>query len=503
MSVFNIGLFKGPRYSSFDWSHGNRISMDAGKINVIASDYLNTGDKFVLDDVSDVVRQMPMLAPTMDTYKVDVHAFAVRLRSIGNVARNPWAYEDFFNVQGNVDGSKRLPSIPLGCIFAANGFRNGTLVEQLGFPTFKKDRDDYLSWLRQKYPWVFDSVVTFMAVPGGGSGQTQGFFVPSSFPSYDTSGIDGFPYLGDTSLFPHYELNGVHYYNPVYSAGSPDSNGLSVRGSLVGYIAENYSEVFNELSEILGSISGYQYLGVPILYNTGDVETFERFVGTNLLEKVYELYKVDAISVMHDFEEWLMDGFLSLLSNGTPYSGSVASDYIGAFGYDANSIFSVFRVILYNAFPDLPAFAILPSLSERLVPAYPFEAYWKIISDWFLNTAVVSDPDTYFLSKVMDSSLYNHAVPDWWVSHIKVMNELANRYWSNDYFTSAFPSAQIGNAVSIPVNGTIIDLRNANAMQKLRERLLYAGSRIRDVWFAIWGKKTSSAILEMSEVLGA
>ena len=83
------------------------------------------------------------------------------------------------------------------------------------------------------------------------------------------------------------------------------------------------------------------------------------------------------------------------------------------------------------------------------------------------------------------------------------MFELFNRYWPNDYFMSSFPTPQAGQAVSIPVNGTIVDLRNANALQKLRERLLYAGSRFRDVLYSLTGKRTSSAIMDMSEVIGS
>lgn len=489
MSVFNVGLFKGPKYSSFDWSHGNRISMKAGKLNVIGWEFLNTGEKFS-SDVSNVVRQAPMLAPTLDTYRMDVHAFAVRLRSIGKVSRNPWAYEDFFNVQTNVDGSKRLPSLPLGLLFAVNGFRNGTLFEQLGLPTFKKDREEYLSFLRRDFPWIFDSVVTVLE-----GASNSAVVIPSSYPvdaQNTSSSFSGF-YLENSSS---YSLAGGSYYSkPAGTTSVP----YAYRGSLVYYIYSKYPEVFSSFSEITKSVVGVQPNGV--WYDAQNHETLLMdFVGTNLLDKVYELYKVDSVSVLKEFVDWLLDGFLALRLNGsnTPYVA-----YSTFYGYEFDSVFNVFRNLVIDAFPDLPTVSIFGNYIDSLVPAYPFEAYWKIISDWYINTAI-QEPDSFYLSKVTDSSMLNYSYNNSYVRTVlSVTNTLALRFWSNDYFTSAFPSAQIGNAVGIPVNGTIIDLRNANAMQKLRERLLYAGSRIRDVWFAIWGKKTSAAILDMSEVIGS
>lgn len=506
---FNIGIFNGPRYSSFPWSHDNKISMSAGKITPIAWEFLNTGDK-IEADVANVVRLAPMVAPTLDTYRVDIHAFALRLRSLGNATRNPWVYEDFFNLNKNQDGSKSLPMIPLRLLFAANGFQNGTLIESLGFPTFKKDRDSYLEFLRNKHPYVFDPVVSFTSVANGTNIPDDllsfGFY-PASLPgggepTYDSPYIRNFNYEVIPTSDRRYSLSSNSYYRRFYPTVQDTSFVFPFVGTLISFVAYKYPEVFSSVAglgqqgisyDTLGAyLPGVSYaLSVPLPEEIKDV------YGMNVLDKVFELYKVDSISVMKEFEDWLLEGFLGLSYN--PQSSSDAS--LSLYGYDSYSIFKLLADRLEQAFYDLPT-SLYHSQNLRSIPTYPFDCYYKILSDWYINTAL-TDPDSFFSSHSFSVLLSANTTAAQKLALVKSLNTLFKRFWSNDYFTSAFPSPQAGQAVGIPVNGTIIDLRNANAMQKLKERLLYAGSRFRDVLFAITGKHTSSAILEMSEVLGS
>lgn len=505
---FNIGIFNGPRYSSFPWSHDNKISMSAGKITPIAWEFLNTGDK-IEADVANVVRLAPMVAPTLDTYRVDIHAFALRLRSLGNATRNPWTYEDFFNLNKNQDGSLSLPMINIKYLLAVNGFRNGTLIETLGFPTFKKDRDSYLEFLRRTSPFVFDPIISSNpSVDVDDSSEEHYFFaLPFSYPFVSAPNSDGIVEVFNPEV-TSYDVAGSSY-RQNYAQGEL-SMSVPFRGTLLQYIALTYPEVFFNGDNYPTQVSPLGvFIGKTQSVSPSDVVTGgllaayrERYAGMNVLDKVYELYKVDSISVMKDFEDWLLDGLLSLTISGS-FSGSDFSYY---YGYAEDSFFKLLADCLDSAFPDLPLTWNGYSFSSRLLPSYPFDSYYKIVSDWYINTAI-SEPDSFFASHSFQS-IYNSirsgtVAPSAGIASMKKLNELFKRFWANDYFTSAFPSPQAGQAVGIPVNGTIVDLRNANAMQKLKERLLYAGSRFRDVLFAITGKHTSSAILEMSEVLGS
>lgn len=131
----------------------------------------------------------------------------------------------------------------------------------------------------------------------------------------------------------------------------------------------------------------------------------------------------------------------------------------------------------------------------------PMYAYWRIVSDWYVNPNYV-DGKKMFEEKWMSlnkASTNSHGALG------KILSDsiykLYLRNYASDYFTTAFLDTQAGNAVSIPTNGTIIDLRQANAIQKLRERALYAGKRYIDSVLAFFGVKSSDVRLDRTEVL--
>lgn len=79
--------------------------------------------------------------------------------------------------------------------------------------------------------------------------------------------------------------------------------------------------------------------------------------------------------------------------------------------------------------------------------------------------------------------------------------ELPDRKWADDYFTSAFLEPAQGGNVLIP-SGTIQDLRNANSLQKLYEKLMYSGRRYIDQVLGIFGVHSSNERLDRCRVLG-
>lgn len=565
MGVFNVGLFSKPRYSAFPWNHNNKFSTKTGVIKPVATEFLDTGEVFDLNDISAICRQAPMLAPTLDTHYMDIHAFALRLRSLGNASRDPWVYEDFFNLNKNTDGSRRLPSFPLGCMFAANGFKTGTLYESLGFPIFTDFRKKYLDYIRAKASWVFDPVTSvgviesdttadytiqveddldllFSVVPSSLTSQfTMGVSHTGTVDSqqvtkdYDIYNMNPFVVSGDYSgfRFGNSDYYAKDYESSVLLEGLADNfiHAFGHSSTLIGYIVRSYPDAFPELFQYVNTFPAedlvYSPFGVCFAADWSDVfplnaDKFSAQInkdlgGINLLERVYERYHIDSVTILREFEEYLLEGALSL-SQASAYSEEYASVYYrlesngNRTGYYLDSIFEVLRQKLVNGFPlslqtnfftyrdpDTRPFVVY----EIMIPSYFIEGYWKVLSDWYINTAI-QNPDTFITDHIINrEALESESGLDDCVMQFNNVNSLYSRFWKNDYFTSAFPSPQAGQAVGIPVNGTIVDLRNANAMQKLRERLLYAGQRFRDVLYAITGKKTSSAILEMSEVIGS
>lgn len=521
---FNIGIFNGPSYSGFSISHGNRVSTKPGVMKPVWCDYLDTGERLKDLDLGALVRQAPMLAPTLDTYEVTVDAFAVRLRTLGMAGRNPWKYEDFFNYNKNLDGSYELPMFYLGRFWNHNNpLKLGTLYESLNYPSWKWLREQILEQARN-IPWVFNPVVRYYIThPTVTSSDV--LVGPSNLPTaVDSDAIDLNNLVGGS-----FNLSGfgnVRHF--VHRKGLP----YTAFPSLVAFALERYPSAFHPFSEI-SFIDDVQ----DDFYNFGFVSQIDDIVRSvdsyNVLDEIYKLYKVDAESVIAEFIDYLMDSVLNLIiDDDTVNTISLepsGQNYYRLLGgnYYVNSLFSFVCAWLFKSMKDDVPYKIngadagifsklevktlledsafanagwpeydYEHIADRAVPDYYFNAYWKVISDWYINTAIF-EPDDFYLDHYMHVNSQNGSFD----TSIKT-NTLFFRYWKNDYFTSAFPNSQLGNAVGIPVNGTIIDFRNANAWQKFKERLMYAGSRFRDVLFAVTGKRTSSAIMDMSEPLG-
>lgn len=534
---FNIGIFNGPSYSGFSIAHGNRVSTKPGIIKPVWCDFLDTGERLKDLDLGSLVRQAPMLAPTLDTYEVTIDAFAIRLRSLGMASRDPWKYEDFFNYNKNIDGSLELPSFYLGRFWIENNpLKLGTLYESLNYPSWKWLREMILEQARN-LGWVYNPVVEYyqyhITYDPGTQYYTREIFVgPSSLiqEEYSNSGVycvDLQNVAGTRFQLNHFPSRPSFVSLDYYTASSVAYKAFP---SLVNFALYRYPAAFKPVEgwDVPEGADHNYAIGFSMDFTNYIPETPEPY---NVLDKIYELYKVDAESVISEFEDYLLDSVLNLLiDDNNVYTASLSpsqSLYTLTGGtYFVNSLFSFIATWLFKSMPDVPyeqngstfmgCFEGVKNVitdaafisagwptddnyeiwADRCVPKYFLDSYWKIISDWYINTAIF-EPDTFFLDH------YGHADRQTGsYEPFKTTNELFFRYWKNDYFTSAFPNSQLGQAVGIPVNGTIIDFRNANAWQKFKERLQYAGSRFRDVLFAVTGKRTSSAIMDMSEPLG-
>lgn len=127
---------------------------------------------------------------------------------------------------------------------------------------------------------------------------------------------------------------------------------------------------------------------------------------------------------------------------------------------------------------------------ENIVNLLPYYCYWRAVGDWYINTNIESTND--FVA-----------------SHLKLLEDASqldfkpfNVYYDSDYFTSAFDSPQSGPNVMIPANGSINDLRNASALQSLKERIKYAGTRLIDQDLVRLGVKSRNQQPDRSVVLG-
>lgn len=533
--IFNSAVFKGPKFSFFDMSHPNLVSMKFGEIPVIYWDYLNPGDKAVFD-MSQVVRLSPMLQPILSQIDITVDAYAVRLRTLGMAERNPWKYEDFFNANKNLSGDYSLPSAKASDIGLAAKFKKGTLYDFLGYPTLEGFKEKFRENVLAKYPylqsselgWRIDMVEETPVV----------YVAPLAFP--------GTISIHDLSLgWPSSRQDDVIESNAfaipsVSDSGSPlavsNLNGIKVTPSSPGVSNVNLYpvlplSVFAILAcvhgldledELIGS-SPFDYFSSQFAFfapqpAAGDtylsiIETYSAS-GLSLPEFIFRNYKYDWQEIESAWFDYI---FYNYYIVGTVHIPSgMLTQYDSFLNHFVNPLFvDSVSSVSSSWFKDYPGDSSLPypdsivgltpsvnnspDTSNVLVPLYsplyPALSYWKIISDWYLNTGLFN-PEDWYLDKIFtDENRDTYNLP-------AIFGDCYHRNWNNDYFTSAFTEAQRGLAVGVPADGTIPDLRNANALQKFKERLLFAGHKFRDVVYSIFGIKMSNVVADQSEPLG-
>lgn len=130
---------------------------------------------------------------------------------------------------------------------------------------------------------------------------------------------------------------------------------------------------------------------------------------------------------------------------------------------------------------------------QQEVSIVPFLVYYKVVCDWYINP-LLRDGDTDYMT-VVNAILNGDSVTD----HIETM-DLCTRLYEFDRFVSATPGGDQPN-VMLPATHGVKDIRNANRVQVLMERVLKTGKRYVDQILTTFGVKPSDARVDRSEVL--
>ncbi len=190
----------------------------------------------------------------------------------------------------------------------------------------------------------------------------------------------------------------------------------------------------------------------------------------------------------------------------------------------------------YLGFPCWDRTQTPPTISgERQICALPFKAMASIYNEWYRDQDLQSPVDIGYTMSGDNTTLQAS------ISNLKY------RSWEKDYFTSARPNAQKGNPINflggntggyitrldgtsdvtagtvnlaqnpsdtakgflrdsgnnqLILEGTVQELRMAEAMQSYVERLQRTGNRYREHLAGIWGVVSSDARIDIPEYLG-
>ena len=135
--------------------------------------------------------------------------------------------------------------------------------------------------------------------------------------------------------------------------------------------------------------------------------------------------------------------------------------------------------------------AISPEISFQVLPIL---AYLYIWNEYFRQEYIQDEIDPELLNDF--TSWKNTLNQD-----LSILWTLKRRDWEHDYFTSCLPAPQLGEPASVEIGAdgyfTIPELREANVLQKVKEKLLHGGSRVWEILQNFFNSTVSDARIQI------
>lgn len=489
MIPFDKALFKAPNFSVFDMSHDNKLDMGLGRVVPVFWKWMHPNER-IQCEVGNLVRMQPLNGAILQHYDITFDSFFIPARLIFGREKS----ERFFNLyQSNGTDAwysgGQIPLLPWD--FLVKNSKSGTLLDYLGYPTFPNLRQAVLEFANGVY---FNSLTEGLSGTGLLStdvaisiGQDDSYFFPDSY-SYHVSFLRPGSYVGAQSvdvIFPK-SYFGIRTVGEVSDA----AHDILISDDDLPYGYLNWLYTKAGFAPEFGSISYSSFVFDADFYASHSYEEALKKLSVSP-EKALEMY-------LDYLLDWLID-----IGEGS----------------------------LQMTAPSNPIYSFVQSLADDTDQApsvAPLFAYWRCISDWYFNYNLSDMPEyelyDYIKSLAMPDSPYDYdmlmeggqsgTVYDFFYSWKNPfsprtsgpsggMLDCFRRNWANDYFTSAFRSPQSGNAVPLPTaeNASIVDLRRANVLQEMYERVLYAGRKYRDQVRAFFNVVPANSRLDVTEVI--
>lgn len=447
-------LTHSPKYSKFDYSCDVKTTFEPGQIVPFCKPIEMFPGEEVDINVQALTRFMALQAPVMQRYVQDVIALYVPYRLLYSENAPIWDGEKFFN-PATVDSSRpAIPRVNMSQLLDNNCSKNiGSLFDYLGYPTFTNF-----------YQTLFSST----------------------------------PYMSLTrAAYSHASL--VRITNQESWSSLFPISGLNAKGFITINVSDNLSV---QLMFVPTDPSNMSPVGEEVYVPNFYAWLNDKFSSLRLFEVVHH----EEVDDPDDPEPEYYD-----LNNNHSYTdlSEVIASLPGS--YTSSSLMDEYMNHIFTVL-------VQSAGSERKVSLLPWLAYHRAISDWFLNTNLI-DPDSYMnilyqvsSGLVNDSSkslrtIYNVGHLNTGTAYAFCVNSLKDgtcvpRMWMDDYFTTAYPSAQAGANVPIPVSGSIPDLWTANRLQQFKMKVLLAGKRFIDQVRALWGVESEDMRLQRTQVLG-
>lgn len=141
--------------------------------------------------------------------------------------------------------------------------------------------------------------------------------------------------------------------------------------------------------------------------------------------------------------------------------------------------------------------------SDKLSPTRSFQvlpliAYMRIWNEYFRQEFIQEEIDSAIVD---DFNAWTQALS----TDISILWKIKRRDWEHDYFTSCLPAPQLGESSSIEIGAdgkfTIPELREANVIQRIREKLLHGGTRIWEIVANFFSERVSDSRIQIPEYI--
>lgn len=460
--VFNQALFRTPRYNVFPQSNEVKFSTKIGKLLPVQYWMMDPGDSIDVN-LQQLVRFAALASPIMHRFQVDFQAIEIPDRLaiptpssvFGNV---DGGFENFHNLNISDVDRPMMPYVTIQELMNFYVTRElnpiGSVFDFLGYPTF----DDLYRELTEQGLFSYH---TDAGYPSQEDEEEPADLAKSLRASAD---------VVDTELYNISDYQQAFIYQGFNFAALSVDDGYD---PILNFLA--WLGAYKVFGSSIGSAATIGMLCSKVGY---EVTAADPIIWDDLINKILEYLNLTSVVAMKEYTSY---------------------------------VFFQYLVNVYHQLKDLDDF---PSPGEsKKYSLLPLYAYWSAVYDWFINTNIVQAPSkARWLNDIglcmtpagvgVGTWLrnYNYDNNSWQMSP-RTVGVPFDRLWADDYFTSAFlEPAQDGN-VAIP-SGTIQDLRNASALQKLYEKLMYTGQRYIDQVLGIFGVHSSNERLDRCRVLG-
>lgn len=198
-------------------------------------------------------------------------------------------------------------------------------------------------------------------------------------------------------------------------------------------------------------------------------------------------FKVPMRLLWNEFEDFITGGADGNAEPSFPRIHFADTDFNDA---AVKSLFSNGSLADYIGMPTIGKDYPYAGIADNYVSALPFRAYQLIYNEYFRDQNLQPKIDIDLGSG--DYFFHNGSQPSSYKQQLIDLMTLRYKGWEKDYLTSALPFAQRGDAVSLPIKGSTVDINFNSALSSHGSKVVDPGT---DNWSTLSISPTNPTVM--------